>query len=37
MTAPVFASGGTAVRRDVACGRVRSAMPYTVLADDGAP
>ncbi|MFD5432275.1 DUF402 domain-containing protein [Kitasatospora sp. NPDC127067] len=40
MTAPalsqVFAPGGTAVRRDVAHGRVWSAMPYTVLADDGA-
>ncbi|MEV7184439.1 hypothetical protein [Kitasatospora sp. NPDC093102] len=35
MTGPVFAPGSTAVGRDVACGRVRSAMPYTVLADDG--
>ncbi|MGW3185062.1 DUF402 domain-containing protein [Kitasatospora sp. NPDC001119] len=34
-SAPVFAPGGTAVRRDVAHGRVWSAMPYTVLADDG--
>ncbi|MFD4658173.1 DUF402 domain-containing protein [Kitasatospora sp. NPDC058444] len=36
MTAAPFAPGGTAVRRDVAYGRVWSAMPYTVLADDGA-
>ncbi|MFE4974254.1 DUF402 domain-containing protein [Kitasatospora sp. NPDC056651] len=36
MTAPVFAPGATAVRRDVVHGRVWSAMPYTVLADDGA-
>ncbi|MGW3232803.1 hypothetical protein [Kitasatospora sp. NPDC001095] len=36
MTAPVFAPGDTAVRRDVTHGRVWSAMPYTVLGDDGA-
>ncbi|WP_316527477.1 DUF402 domain-containing protein [Kitasatospora brasiliensis] len=35
MTGPLFTPGGTAVRRDVAYGRVWSAMPYTVLADDG--
>ncbi|MEU3568350.1 DUF402 domain-containing protein [Kitasatospora sp. NPDC036755] len=34
--APVFAPGGTAVRRDVARGRVWSATPCAVLADDGA-
>ncbi|MFG2909054.1 DUF402 domain-containing protein [Kitasatospora sp. NPDC048286] len=36
MTAPVFAPGDTAVRRDVTHGQVWSAMPYTVLGDDGA-
>ncbi|MBD0670269.1 hypothetical protein BU198_05965 [Streptomyces sp. CBMA156] len=32
----MFPPGGTAVRRDVVYGRVWSAMPYTVLTDDGA-
>ncbi|MEV7773443.1 hypothetical protein [Kitasatospora sp. NPDC086791] len=36
MTADRFAAGSTAVRRDIAHGRVWTAMPYTVLADDGA-
>lgn len=35
MTAPVFAPGGTVVLRDVTHGRVWSAMPWTVLGDDG--
>ncbi|MBO1414931.1 DUF402 domain-containing protein [Streptomyces sp. FH025] len=30
-----FAPGSIAVRRDIARGRVWTAMPYTVLADDG--
>ncbi|MFJ6384033.1 hypothetical protein ACIQI7_29015 [Kitasatospora sp. NPDC092039] len=29
MTAPLFAPGGTAVRRDAAHGRTWSAMPYS--------
>ncbi|MFD8755403.1 DUF402 domain-containing protein [Kitasatospora sp. NPDC059577] len=36
MTAERFTPGSTAVRRDIAYGRVWTAMPYTVLADDGA-
>ncbi|MEU4118792.1 DUF402 domain-containing protein [Kitasatospora sp. NPDC028055] len=35
MTARPFAAGSTAVRRDVVDGRIWTAMPYTVLADDG--
>ncbi|MFJ8623851.1 DUF402 domain-containing protein [Kitasatospora sp. NPDC093550] len=36
MTGAPFTPGSTAVRRDIAYGRVWTAMPYTVLADDGA-
>ncbi|MBD0688737.1 DUF402 domain-containing protein [Streptomyces sp. CBMA123] len=36
MTAHLFPAGSTAVRRDVVGGRIWTAMPYTVLADDGA-
>ncbi|MFJ9841402.1 DUF402 domain-containing protein [Kitasatospora sp. NPDC101155] len=31
---PLFVPGSTAVRRDVVGGRIWTAMPYTVLADD---
>ncbi|MFI8455552.1 DUF402 domain-containing protein [Kitasatospora sp. NPDC085464] len=36
VTAGRLTAGSTAVRRDIAHGRVWTAMPYTVLADDGA-